>query len=178
MKWGARYLAIFLFARLAMGAGPGQTSDQSTPQAPPSKEGERPTLGPRPGPGTALDSGPLTSTVIDIRKLMRIHTLYIENIDNSLSDKLVEVLGKWGRFRLVTKEKEADAVLRGSCLESRRLKRVHSEVFISDRSGASVWQDSIYRPYTPPALDQTITDTASLVQAHLERTLLEANSRR
>ena len=44
---------------------------------------------------------------------MRIRTLYIENIDNSLSEKLVESLGKWGRFRLVTKPKEADAILRG-----------------------------------------------------------------
>ncbi len=116
----------------------------------------------------------MTASVIDVRKLLRIHTLYVENIDNSLSDKLVADLGKLGRFRLVTKEKEADAVVRGSCLESRRLKRVHSEVFISDHNGASIWQDTIYRPYNPPALDQVINDTAELIVDHLERTVREA----
>ena len=73
------------------------------PQGQPQQQEERPTLGPRTGP--ALESGPLTSTTTDLRKLMRIRTLYIESIDNSLSDKLVEALGKWGRFRLVTKAK-------------------------------------------------------------------------
>ena len=109
---------------------------------------------------------------------MRIHTLYIENIDNSLSDKLVQALGKMGRFRLVTKQKDADATLRGSCLESRRLKHVHTEVFISDRGGASVWQDTIYRPYNPPTLDQAVSDTATLVVAHFrEQTVREAERR-
>jgi hypothetical protein len=102
---------------------------------------------------------------------MRIRTLYIESIDNALSDKLVEALGKWGRFRLVAKAKDADATLRGSCLESRRLKHVHSEVFISDRNGASVWQDTIYRPFNPPTLDQAVSDTATLVAAHLEQSV-------
>jgi hypothetical protein len=147
----------------------GQQSPQSQTQTPE----ERPTLGPRTGPAP-LDSGPMTASVIDVRKLLRIHTLYVENIDNSLSDKLVAALGKLGRFHLVSKEKEADAVVRGSCLESRRLKRVHSEVFISDHNGASIWQDTIYRPYNPPALDQAISDTAELIVDHLERTVREA----
>jgi hypothetical protein len=108
---------------------------------------------------------------------MRIRTLYIESIDNSLSDKLVESIGKWGRFHLVTKPKDADATLRGSCLESRRLKHVHSEIFISDRGGASVWQDTIYRPFNPPTLDQAVTDTATLVEQHLEQTIREGNRR-
>jgi hypothetical protein len=108
---------------------------------------------------------------------MRIRTLYIERIDNSLNDKLVEALGKSGRFRLVTKAKDADATLRGSCLESRRLKHVHSEVFISDRNGAAVWQDTIYRPFNPPTLDQAVSDTATLVAAHLEQTVRAAEQR-
>jgi len=58
-------------------------------------------------------------------------------------------------------------------MESRRLKRVHSEVFISDRNGASVWQDTIYRPFNPPTLDQAVIDTATLVAEHLERTIQE-----
>jgi hypothetical protein len=176
MKGDARYLAICLLASLMMWAQGGQnTSDQSPPKEQSQQENERPTLGPNTGPG--LEPGPLTSTTTDLRKLMRIHTLYIESIDNSLSDKLIASLGKWGRFRLVTKAKDADATLRGSCLESRRLKHVHSEVFISDRNGASVWQDSIYRPFNPPALDQAVSDTADLVAAHLERTVREADRR-
>jgi hypothetical protein len=91
-----------------------------------------------------------------------------------LSDRLVEAIAKSGRFRIVTKAKEADGMVRGSCLESRRLKRVHSEVFISDRSGASVWQDTVYRPFNPPTLDQAVGDTAALVAEHLEESIREA----
>ena len=174
MNWGARQLAVGLLASVAMWAQAGQKADQSTPQGQPQQQQEeRPTLGPRNGPAT--EAGPNTSTTNDVRKLMRIHTLYIESIDNSLSDKLIEDLGKWGRFHLVTKAKDADATLRGSCLESRRLKHVHSEVFISDRNGASIWQDSIYRPFNPPTLDQAVSDTATLVEAHLEEALREGS---
>ncbi len=176
MKRGAGRLAICLVAGLAMWAQAGQDPNQSTPQEQPQQQQEeRPTLGPRNGP--ALESGPNTSTTTDLRRLMRIRTLYIESIDNSLSNKLVEALGKGGRFRLVTKAKDADATLRGSCLESRRLKHVHSEVFISDRNGVSVWQDSIIRPFNPPALDQAVSDTATLVEAHLEQTKREGERR-
>jgi len=172
MQGSARHLVICVLASLAMWAQAGQNSNSSGPQGQSSQPNERPTLGPRSGP--AIETGPLTSTTTDLKKLMRIHTLYIERIDNSLSDRLVEALGKTGRFRLVTREKDADATLRGSCLESRRLKHVHSEVFISDRGGASVWQDTIYRSYNPPTLDQAVNDTATLVAAHLEQTIREA----
>jgi hypothetical protein len=115
--------------------------------------------------------------VVDAKKLSRIHSLYVERIDNELGDKLVESLGKSGRFRIVTKPKEADATVRGSCLESRRLKSVHSEVFISDRSGASVWQDSIKRPFNPlkpPSLGQAVSETADMVAEHLAESMREA----
>jgi hypothetical protein len=174
MRWGAGHLAICLLASLAMWAQAGQNADQSAPPRQ-SPQQERPTLGPRRGPG--LDPGPPISTTTDVRRLMQIHTLYIESIDNALSDKLVEALGKLGRFRLVTKAKDADATLRGSCLESRRLKHLHSEVFISDRKGASVWQDTIYRPFNPPTLDQAVGDTANLVAAHLRQTIMLAEQR-
>jgi len=174
MRWGAQLVAGGLLFSLAVGAQAGQQAGQAGPQDQPQQQ-ERPTLGPKNGP--ALVTGPLTSTTTDIKKLLRIHTIYIENIDNALSDKLVETLGKSGRFRLVTKLKEADAVLRGSCLESRHLKRVHTEVFISDRNGGSVWQDSIMRPFNPPALDQAVRETATLVAEHLERTIREADRR-
>ena len=175
MKWGTRHLAICLLASVAMVAQAGQKAEQSggAGQAAPSEH--PPTLGPQRGPG--ILAGPDTSTTIDLKRLMRVQTVYIESIDNSLSDKLVETLGKWGRFRLVAKAKEADATLRGSCLESRRLKHVHSEIFISDHSGKSIWQDTIYRPFNPPTLDQAVGDTANVVAAHLERTVREAERR-
>ena len=176
LKGAAGPLAVCMFASLTTVAWAGQNSGQQAPQTPPQQPEERPTLGPRNGPA-ALDTGPLTSTTTDLRKLLRVRTLYIENIDNSLSDKLVATLGKLGRFRLVTKAKDADAIVRGSCLESRRLKRVHSEVFISDHNGASVWQDTVYRPYNPPTLDQAVNDTATIVADHLERTIREALQR-
>jgi len=124
-----------------------------------------------------MDVAPPASATTDLRRLLRIRTIYIESIDNSLSDKLVETLGKWGRFRLVTKAKDADATLRGTCLESRHLKHVHSEVFISDRNGASIWQDTVFRPFNPPALDQAVSDTANLVEAHLQEAIREGDRR-
>lgn len=175
MKWALRLLAIGLLAGLAMWAQAGQDDDHSAPPAQSPSKSERPTLGPKTGPET--DATPPTYTAIDLHKLLRIHSLYIESIDNSLSDKLVETLGKLGRFRLVTKQKDADATLRGSCLESRHLKHVHVEVFISDRNGASVWQDTIYRPFNPPTLDQAVTDTAAVVATHLQRTIQAAERR-
>ena len=173
--WAAGQVALGLMAALAISALAGQDAGQESPQAGTQQSQERPTLGSRNGPG--VNSGPLTSTTTDLRKLLRIRTLYVENIDNSLSDKLVETLGKLGRFHLVSKEKDADAIVRGSCLESRRLKRVHSEVYISDPNGASVWQDTIYRPFNPPALEQAVSDTATIVADHLERTVREALQR-
>jgi hypothetical protein len=175
MKFSVRYVAICLFVGLATWAQAAQNSDRPSLQGPPTQPEDRPTLRPRNGPG--LDAGPDSSTTNDIRKLMRIHTLYIENIDNSLSEKLIEALGSWGRFRVVTKAKDADAKLGGTCLESRRLKHVHSEIYISDRNGAPVWQDSIYRPFSPPALDQAVTDTAAMVKAHLQQSVREAERR-
>ena len=104
-----------------------------------------------------------------------VHSLYVERIDNSLGDKLIEALTKQGRFKLVSLAKEADATLRGSCLESRRLKRVHSEVFITDRAGNSLWQDNVFRPYNPPPLAQAVDETARLVVDHLGGSLQDTS---
>ena len=137
-----------------------------------SKEPQRkPSLGPAPAPSLR---GPRTSTTTDARKLARIRNLYVDRIDNSLSDRLIEDLAKLGRFRIVTKPNEADATLRGSCLESRRLKRLHSEVFIADRNGESVWQDDIYTPFNPPSLAQAVNQSARVVVEHLGASIREA----
>ena len=132
---------------------------------------QKPTLGPSPAPALR---GPRTATVNDYRKLARIRSIYVERMDNALSEKLVLSLGKLGRFRIASKPKEADAIMTGSCLESRRLKRLHSEVFIADRGGGSVWQDSVYRPYNPPSLEQAVNETAQVVAEHLGESLSEA----
>jgi len=132
---------------------------------------QKPTLGPKPGPG---ESGPRTATVNDYRKLVRIRTLYIDRMDNDLSERLVASLGKLGRFKIATNAKEADAVVRGSCLESRRLKRLHTEVSITDRGGASIWQDVIFRPYNPPSLVQAVNETAQMIAEHLGESINQA----
>jgi hypothetical protein len=176
MKRGGWCVAMCVLVALSVWAQEGQKQEQPPQEEqPPQQQAQpekRPTLGPAPAP--TLGAGPRTATTNDARKLMRIRSLYIERIDNSLSDKLLEALAKSGRFRIVTKPKEADGTVRGSCLESRRLKRVHSEIFISDRNGASVWQDTVYRPFSPPSLDQAVSDTATLLAEHLEESVREA----
>jgi hypothetical protein len=140
-------------------------------QKPEAEQEQRPTLGPKPGPS---EPGARAATVNDYRKLMRIRSIYVERMDNALSEKLVVSLGKLGRFRIASKPKEADAIMTGSCLESRRLKRLHTEVFIADRGGGSIWQDSIFRPYNPPSLEQAVNETAQVVAEHLGESLNEA----
>jgi hemolysin activation/secretion protein len=132
---------------------------------------QRPTLGPAPSPSL---HAPRSSTTLDARKLLRIRKLYIQEIDNSLSDRLIENLTKMGRFRIVSQAKEADATLSGSCLDSRRLKHVHSEISINDRSGNSIWQDTVYRPYNPPSLTKAVDETARVVATHLDESIQEA----
>ncbi|MGO9270089.1 MAG: hypothetical protein ACLQOO_07525 [Terriglobia bacterium] len=137
---------------------------------------QRPTLGKRaPDNGAASPESPHTATVTDERKLMHIRTVYVDRIDNQLSDKLTEGLAKIGRFRIVAERKEADAVLTGTCFDSRHLKQLHSEVFLNDRaSGSSIWQDIVRRPYNPPSLAESVQDSADLIVAHLNQTLREA----
>ena len=144
---------------------------QETQKSGGDQEQQQPTLGP-PAPGSA--AVPRTATVTDYRKLSRMRSIYIERMDNALSEKLVLSLGKLGRFRIASKPKEADAIMTGSCLESRRLKRLHSEVFIADRGGGSVWQDNLYRPYNPPSLEQAVNETAQMVAEHLGESFSEA----
>jgi len=151
-----------------------QEAQQQQPQAEQQQEQQqpqRPTLGPAPSPSL---HGPRTSTTVDARKLLRIRKLYVAKIDNSLSDRLIEGLAKMGRFHIVSQPKEADATLGGSCLDSRRLKHVHSEIFINDRSGNSIWQDTIFRPLNPPSLNKAVDETAEVVVDHLSDSIKEA----
>ncbi len=182
----AAFLALSVFWP---GLGRGQQADQppaeqsAGQQEQENKPPKRPTLGPetaesRPTLGRSQDTGgPLTSTTTDARKLLRVHAIYIESMDNALSDRLIEGFAKGTPFRIVAKRSEADAILRGTCFDSRRLKRVHSEVFLSDLRGSPIWQDNILQPFNPPPLAQAVSDTASLIVAHLSESLREAQRR-
>jgi hypothetical protein len=137
---------------------------------------QRPTLGPQPAP--TLRGGPHSATIIDARRLMRVRKIYVERIDNALSDKLVEGIGSSGRFQIVADREEADAVLRGTCLDLRRLKAVRSEVYLNDRvSGAAIWQDSVRRPFNPPALSKAVQETAVMIVESLTESVVEAERR-
>jgi hypothetical protein len=113
---------------------------------------------------------------MDARRLRRVRTIFVEHIENSLSEKLAEGLAKMGRFRIVDKRRDADAVLRGTCSDLRRLKSVHSEVYLADsRADSTIWQDTVRRPYNPPPLDKVVGDTALLIVQHLTDSLRQAD---
>jgi hypothetical protein len=166
VKRGGWWWALLLvFGSLGIAHEAPQTRQQQQPE-------QRPTLGPAPAPSLR---GPRTSTTTDARKLVQIRTIFIERIDNLLSEKLADGLSRTTRFRVVTNRNEADAVLRGTCSEFRRLKSVHSEVYVTDRSGAAVWQDSVRRPFNPPTLEKALNETALVILEHLADSVREAD---
>jgi hypothetical protein len=167
-----RYICVLsLLLLVSCSIAPAQ-SEKPPEQQPDGAAPKRPTLGAAPPPSL---NGPKSSTTTDPQKLIRVRKIFVERIDNQLSDKLMEGLAKSGRFRIVADAKEADAVLRGTCFDSRRLKSVHSEVFISDRvTGASIWQDTVLRPFNPPTLQKVVDDTATTIVGHLNDSLHEA----
>jgi len=166
---GMKLWILILAALLVLGsAGAAQESK------PPEKPQNRPTLGPEPGGAPSL-YGPHNSTTNDARRLLRVQALYVERIDNHLSDKLLDAFAKAGRFRVTDKRNDADAVLRGTCFDSHRLKTVHTEIFISDRrTGSPIWQDIIHQPYNPPPLGDAVNTTALAVLKHLLDSVEEA----
>jgi hypothetical protein len=159
---------VFLAMLLGYAGAGGQQEKPPTLGKEPQEE-QRPTLGAAPSLGS-----PRTSTTTDIRKLLRVRTVYVEAIDNSLNDKLAEALSKMGPFRVVAKRSEADAILRGTCFDSRRLKRLHSEVFLTDPRGGSIWQDIVREPFNPPQLEKAVTGSALVIVGHLGESLREA----
>jgi hemolysin activation/secretion protein len=164
--------AVFLLSL----AAPAQEQPSSSPEEQRPQQGQqsqprRPTLGPAPAPSLY---GPKTSSTTDPRKLVRVHKIYIERMDNALDEKLTERLANSRRFQLVGERKEADAVLRGTCFDSRRLKLLRSEVYLNDPGGVPIWQDSLRRPLNPPALATAVSDTANLIASHLSESVTEA----
>lgn len=178
MKFHSLCLAVVLLVLgLAAQAQQEQTEERPSEQpqdqpSQPSKPQKRPTLGPAPAPTLY---GPKTSNTVDARRLLRVRKIYVERIDNSLGDKLTEGLAKTHRFHIVADRKEADAVMRGTCFDQRRLKVVRAEVYLNDLGGAPIWQDSVRRPFNPPTLEVAVGDTATLIVSHLTESFTDAD---
>ena len=134
---------------------------------------QKPTL------GSAAPSlnGPTNATIIDAHQLMMVRRVYVESMDNHLNLKLDQALSKQGPFQVTSNRDEADAILRGTCFDSPHLKDVHSEVFLTTKSGKAIWQDVIRRPYNPPALSQVVVQTANMVVMQLRQSLEAARRR-
>jgi hypothetical protein len=104
--------------------------------------------------------------------------VYIEWMDHNLNEKLTDDLAHISWLKVVEKPEQADAVVRGTCFSLRRLKRLHAEVYISDRvSGKSIWQDVIRVPFNPPALPEAVDQAASEILAHLNESVHTARRR-
>jgi hypothetical protein len=135
---------------------------------------QAPTLGPsRPsleGPGNARTANP--------RMLVKMRKVYIERIDHNLNVKLEDDLAHVSWLKVVENEDQADAIVRGTCFDLRRLKRLHAEIYISDRvTGKSIWQDVIRVPYRPPDLTKAVDQAASEILAHLNESVRGAAKR-
>ena len=132
---------------------------------------QRPTL----GPSEPSLHGPSSAKTTDQRRLLTIRKIYVERIDNKLSDKIMEELSKSSMLRIVDKQDDADAILRGTCFQVRRLKRLHSEVYLSDRtSGSSIWQDIVFVPWNPPSLNNAVDQSAAKIVTHLFESIQRA----
>lgn len=150
--------------------------EQQAPQESSRPSLQRPTLGPAPAPTLG---GPRSSNIADPRRLMTIRKVFIQRIDNNLSEKLTEALRHGDLFRVVDKRAEADAVLRGSCFEARRIRKVHAEIYLVDRvTEKIIWQDVIRQPFNPPPLASAVNATVAEILAHLRLDIREAPRQR
>jgi hypothetical protein len=134
-----------------------------------------PSLG-APEPSSGLSTG--GSATPNPQRLVRVKKIYLEPIDNNLNLKIERGLAKMGWATIVDNRENSDAILSGTCLDSPRLKTVHSEVFINDRSsGASIWQDEVRVPYHPPTLSEALDITAGKILLHLRASVEAAHSK-
>jgi hypothetical protein len=164
MKHFTRWVMIMaLFSAATMAGWPQQQQQE-----------QRPTL--RRGHGSL--GGPNTSSTINRRALLRVHSIFIEPMENRLGYKLAGDMAKLSGIRLAEDKSSADAVLSGTCLDSSRLKLLHSEVFLSDRvTGAAIWQDVVRLPLYPPPLPKALDQTAERITRDLAESFRQAESR-
>lgn len=163
MKRLIGFAAIIFFSCAAF-AGQNQNPPPPTLGPPPGET--KPTLGAAPSLG-----GPTSATVMNPAMLRQVKTIYIGLMDNHLNTDLLNDFAKHGPFRVVPNRNHADAILRGTCFDSMHLREVHSEVFLTDQSGKSIWQDVIHQPYHPPSLSQAVSETANEIIAHLQQSI-------
>lgn len=134
---------------------------------------QAPTLGPsRPsleGPGHMRTTNP--------RGLVKMRTVYIEQIDHNLNLTLADNLAHVSWLKVVDNKDKADAIVRGTCFDLRRLKSLHAEIYISDRvTGKSLWQDVVRVPYDPAAPQKAVDTAASDILEHLNESMHAAAS--
>lgn len=135
---------------------------------------QRPTLGPQPAPSLGeapSEQGPINARIMNPAELRRIHTVYVDFIDNSLNLKLIQDLSSHSPVRVVTDRHQADAILRGDCFSLPHLKQVHSEVYLMDKKGQSIWQDIVRHPYNPPGLHVAVADSAQEIASDLLKSI-------
>ena len=96
---------------------------------------EAPTLGPsRP----SLES-PSTLRTGNPRMLVKMRRVYIDWIDHNMNEKLADSLAHVPGLKVVKKQDAADAIIRGTCFDLRRMKRLDAEVYITDRITGKAW---------------------------------------
>lgn len=138
---------------------------------------ERPTLGPA-GPESPSLLGPGSSRTNNPRLLVRMRRIYVQRIDHNLNEILTKDLAHVSWVKVVNKSSDADAVVRGTCFTLRRLKSLHTEVYITDRiTGVSIWQDVVLVPYDPPVLSKAVDKAAAQVLADLNHSFRVASRR-
>jgi hypothetical protein len=167
VKRGWRWMWVLFVACRILAA-----QEQKPPTLGPPPDQQPPTLG-----GSSSPAGPHAANTTDARKLTRIHTIFVESMDNGLAEKLVDQIGSKGPFRVVADKHQADALLRGTCFDSARLKTLHSEVFLTAPDGASIWQDIVRQPYKPPPLERAVAATAEVIADDLGASLHEARDK-
>lgn len=136
---------------------------------------QAPTLGPTTGPSLR---GPGSFRTANPHLLMKMRTVYIQRIDHDMSGKLSDDLSHVSWLKVVKDKDKADAIVRGTCFTLKNLKRLHTEIYITDRiTGKAIWQDVIRVPYNPPSVPIAVNKTASEVVAHLDRSINVAAGR-
>lgn len=141
----------------------------------PALHGQQP---PTLGPSQPSLEGPGHMRTTNPRLLVKMRKVYIAWIGNDLNQKLADDMAHVHWVKVVNKKDEADAVVRGSCFGLRRLKRLHAEVYITDRvTGKSIWQDVIRVPYNPPTLPKAVAQAASEILLHLNQSIQTATEK-